>query len=379
MKLKTLFKCVSGLAISSSLIPVGMSFNNKPLSLSNQNVGNLDSSNEFTWDIDSSGYISPHDKSQVKGDIVIPAKVGEKTVIGIENNAFRNCSLLNSINIPNSVTNIGEYAFYNCSALTDIMLPNSVEIINKGAFHTCTRLNSINIPGSAIYIGNIVFDGCVSLSNIVLNWSNVNDVNLDSSSFSIGSTQNINIEIRQDIEYSDKNQSEIIKSKYREKLIAAGLTEAATYSTWWDNTTNSPSEDYDITNLNADIETIIGSGFKTWLDGSSTRKLSIKCEVTDNNFNGTAKFNDDYSKIITNITGHKEGIENLDITFTPILTLTDSANNFEKVIHLASGTIHLTNVKHNIIGPVLGGVFGGIGAIGLATGTVVFIKKKKQY
>ena len=42
--------------------------------------------------------------------------------------AFKDCSGLTSITIPNSVTNIGDYAFYGCSGLTSITIPNSVTL-----------------------------------------------------------------------------------------------------------------------------------------------------------------------------------------------------------------------------------------------------------
>ena len=49
---------------------------------------------------------------------------GDVTEIG--NYAFRNCTALTSVTIPDSVTSIGIYAFYLCSSLTSVTIPDSV-------------------------------------------------------------------------------------------------------------------------------------------------------------------------------------------------------------------------------------------------------------
>ena len=75
---------------------------------------------------------------------------------------------LTSIDIPNSVTSIGNYAFFRCKSLTSINIPNSVTSIEDDAFTGCISLTSINIPNSVTSIGNDVFYGCVSLTSIVV-------------------------------------------------------------------------------------------------------------------------------------------------------------------------------------------------------------------
>ena len=60
-----------------------------------------------------------------------------KGVKVIGNNAFGLCTSINSIEIPNSVTNIGECAFSSCESLTSINIPNSVASIGEGTFDFC--------------------------------------------------------------------------------------------------------------------------------------------------------------------------------------------------------------------------------------------------
>ena len=79
--------------------------------------------------------------------------------------AFEDCTGLTSIDIPNSVTKIGRYAFKGCSGMTSISIPNSVTEIGKYAFEDCTGLTSINIPNSVTDIAG-AFYGCSGLTSI---------------------------------------------------------------------------------------------------------------------------------------------------------------------------------------------------------------------
>ena len=67
--------------------------------------------------------VEPAISPSPSGDLVIPSKLGGKTVTVIGSGAFGGCSGLTSVTIPNTVTNIGEGAFYGCSGLTRITLP----------------------------------------------------------------------------------------------------------------------------------------------------------------------------------------------------------------------------------------------------------------
>ncbi len=78
----------------------------------------------------------------------------------IDNSAFKGCTELTSITIPDSVISIGDDAFHDCTGLTSVTIPNGVTTIGSSAFNGCTGLTSITIPDSVTSIGNNAFAYC---------------------------------------------------------------------------------------------------------------------------------------------------------------------------------------------------------------------------
>ena len=101
-------------------------------------------------------------------NIVIPSEYNGLPVTSIGDFAFRFCTSLTSVVIPDSVTSIGWCAFGYCTSLSSVVIPDSVTSIGDSAFRDCTCLTSVVIPDSVTSIGRSAFWDCTSLSSVVI-------------------------------------------------------------------------------------------------------------------------------------------------------------------------------------------------------------------
>ncbi|MCD7709850.1 MAG: leucine-rich repeat domain-containing protein [Porphyromonadaceae bacterium] len=110
------------------------------------------------------------DYNSYSGSIIVPETVtyGENIyrVTGIGSSAFRNCTGLTDVTLPNSITSIGIYAFYNCSNLTEITIPDNVTSIGSSAFYKCSGLTEVTLGSNVTSLGVLVFYNCTGLTEI---------------------------------------------------------------------------------------------------------------------------------------------------------------------------------------------------------------------
>ena len=158
---------------------------------------------EFTLNEDEHSYSVTGIGTCTDTDLIIPATYENLPVMAIGNSAFRECSSLASVVIPDGVTTIGDEAFAGCYNLTSVVIGDNVTKIGYYAFAACS-LTSIKvedgntayklidgnlyakdgtmliqyalgktatefiIPDSVTTIGGSAFAGCSSLTRVVI-------------------------------------------------------------------------------------------------------------------------------------------------------------------------------------------------------------------
>ena len=104
---------------------------------------------------------------------IVPPTTSSSNPWGSYEKPTGNLVIPDSINItggyPYPITSIGSYAFRDCTGLTSVTIPNTVTIIGNSAFRDCTGLTSMTIPNSVTSIGQYAFNDCTGLDSVVFN------------------------------------------------------------------------------------------------------------------------------------------------------------------------------------------------------------------
>ena len=80
--------------------------------------------------------------------------------------AFLECGKLSEVELPASITSIGNKAFTK-TALTSIAVPHLVTTIGPRAFYNCASLADVSLGASVNEIGEYAFNGCPQLTHVI--------------------------------------------------------------------------------------------------------------------------------------------------------------------------------------------------------------------
>ncbi len=91
-------------------------------------------------------------------ELVIPNTIDGYPVKSIGAGAFKDCTTIKSVTIPDNVNNIGYLAFCDCKNLEKINLPDSIITIQYNAFYNTAYYNNNNWDNGVLYIGNALIE-----------------------------------------------------------------------------------------------------------------------------------------------------------------------------------------------------------------------------
>lgn len=93
--------------------------------------------------------------------------VGEG-ITAVSTYAFACCSNVTSVDLPDSLNEIGARAFYKDVSLASLTLPSGLSTIGRMAFQDCTDLKSLTIPSGVKKLPEYMCCGCSRLREVAL-------------------------------------------------------------------------------------------------------------------------------------------------------------------------------------------------------------------
>ncbi len=103
------------------------------------------SGNGLEFEKGENGYYVVGRGSNTDTDLAIPDKYLLSPVVGIQAEAFKGCTDIKSVILPDTIESIGASAFDSCTSLESINTPANLNYIGSAAFLDCTALQKFDL------------------------------------------------------------------------------------------------------------------------------------------------------------------------------------------------------------------------------------------
>ena len=102
-------------------------------------------------------------------DLVIDADMTEIPALVFAGSPFK------TLTIHENVTSIGDHAFYKCAKLETVSfaMDGALETIGVSSFCGCTSLTEVDLPGSVSSVGEYCFEGNTSMAHVIIEEGNL--------------------------------------------------------------------------------------------------------------------------------------------------------------------------------------------------------------
>ena len=101
-------------------------------------------------------------------DVKVPSAFNGYVVTKIADSAFKNTSI-KSIDLPYTLTEVGNNAFENCTSLVECLLPISITDVGTDLFRGCTSIKKVTFNPYVTDLPARTFFGCSSLTTVIFN------------------------------------------------------------------------------------------------------------------------------------------------------------------------------------------------------------------
>lgn len=103
-------------------------------------------------------------------ELIVPDKIASRTIVGLDDYVFYNNTVLRSIDLSQAVhlKTIGIGAFRGCTSLQSLTVPETVEYLSEYMLTDCTSLTSLQINMSPRIIPAEMCNRCSSLESVVI-------------------------------------------------------------------------------------------------------------------------------------------------------------------------------------------------------------------